>query len=124
MTPGKNLHGAACSAGPEEDPGVANEQWCLPFRRQQAGKPDSGSGANEDGGISDRLNRVSNTLARTLRTTEWYIRLAHVVNALGGIGITANWEPAQNVEKILHLPKNTSEKRQTTRRMGSNASGP
>ncbi len=108
MTPGKKLHGEACSAGPEEDPWVASEQWCLPFRRQHAGRPASGSEANADGGISDRLNRVSNAMARTLRTTAWYIRPAQIVNAFGVIGIAMNWEPAQNVEKILL--QNTSRK--------------
>ena len=83
LTPGKKLHREACSAGPEEDPSVAREQWCLPARRQHAGKLASGSEANVDGGISDRLNKLSNAMARTQRTTAWYIRPRHVVNAVG-----------------------------------------
>src|SRR5205823_3080952 len=122
---GKKLHGEACSAGAPEDPSVASEQWCLPFRRQQAGRPASGSDANADGGISDRLNRISNATARTLRTTAWYIRPAQIVNAFDGMVVAMKWEPAQDVEKIIQLfLKTRLGRRQTTRRMGSDGRGP
>jgi hypothetical protein len=79
-TPGNELHGEAWSAGPEEGPSVSRVQRCLPLRRQQAGKPASGSDANAEGGISEKLNKPSNAIANALRTTAWYIRVERVVN--------------------------------------------
>ena len=69
VEPGKKLHGDARSAEPEEDPSAGVEQRCLPLRRQQAGRPASGSEANADGGISDKLKRASSATARTRRTS-------------------------------------------------------
>ncbi len=79
--PGKKLHREDCNAGPEEDPSPADsiEQRCLPARRQQAGNPASGSEANADGGISEKLKRPNKATASARRTTAWYIRSRRVV---------------------------------------------
>ena len=67
--PGKELHGEECSAGPEEDPSLAIEQWCFPALRQQAGSLPSGSDANAVSGISERLKTPNNAMANARRTT-------------------------------------------------------
>ena len=76
LAPGKRLHGKDRSAGLEEDAssGVSMEQRCRPARRQQAGNPASGSEANADGGISEKLKRPNKATANARRTTAWYTR--------------------------------------------------
>ncbi len=68
---GKLGHAPDCSEGPDDEvrllPSIA--QRCFPFRRQQAGRFDSGSDANTVGLISEKLKRVSSRIADKRRTT-------------------------------------------------------
>jgi hypothetical protein len=66
---GKLGHAPGCTEGPEDEVvWSAAAQRCLPLRRQQAGRFDSGSDANTAGPISEKLNKASNRIADVRRT--------------------------------------------------------